>query len=79
MHDHHIVLLKTNKQFINLINMCREEKEIGKRCQLFKHINYLVPSELRVAIPSIISHDCIDQFLSTMEEKISPPIYNVTN
>lgn len=79
MHYHNIVLLKTNKQFINLINLCREEKEIGKRCQLFKHINYLVPSELRVAIPSIISHDCIDQFLSTMEEKISPPIYNVTN
>jgi hypothetical protein len=51
--------------------------EIGKRCQLFKHINYLVPSELRVAIPSIISHDCIDQFLSTMEEKISPPIYEL--
>jgi hypothetical protein len=43
-----------------------------------KHINCLVPSELRVAIPSIISHDCIDQFLSTMEEKISPPIYEFT-
>ncbi len=77
MHDHNIVLLKNSKQFISLINVCREEKEIGKRCQLFKHINYLVPSELRVAIPSIISHDCIDQFLSTMEEKISPPIYEL--
>jgi len=43
-----------------------------------KYINYLVPSELRVTIPTIISHDCIDQFLSTMEEKISPPIYKLT-
>ena len=72
-----IVLLKNSKHFINLINMCREEKEIGKRCQLLNHINYLVPLELRVSIPSIISHDCIDQFLSSMEEKISPPIYEL--
>ena len=57
--------------------MCREEKEIGKRCKLFNHIIYLVPSELRVSIPTIISHDCIDQFLSTLEEKISPPIYEL--
>lgn len=78
MHDHNIVLLKNSKQFINLINMCRQEKEIGKRYRILKYINYVVPSELRVTIPSIISHDCIDQFLSTMEEKISPPIYELT-
>ncbi|HJU78559.1 MAG TPA: hypothetical protein VJ599_03220 [Nitrososphaeraceae archaeon] len=70
-------MLKDSKHFINLINMCREEKEIGKRCQLLNHINYLVPIELRVSIPSIISHDCIDQILTNMEEKISPPIYKL--
>jgi hypothetical protein len=74
-----MAMLKNSKQFINLINMCREEKEIGKRCHLLNHINYLVPSELRVSIPSIISHDCIDQILSSMEEKISPPIYELTS
>jgi len=74
-----MTMLKNSKQFINLINMCREEKEIGKRWQLLNHINYLVPSELRVSIPSIISHDCIDQILSSMEEKISPPIYELTS
>jgi hypothetical protein len=74
-----MVMLKNSKQFINLINMCREEKEIGKRYQLLNHINFLVPSELRVTIPSIISHDCIDQILSSMEEKISPPIYQLTS
>jgi hypothetical protein len=58
--------------------MCREEKEIGKRCQILDYINYLVPLELRVSIPSIISHDYIDQIVSTMEEKISPPIYELT-
>lgn len=72
-------MLKNSKQFINLINMCREEKDIGKRYQLLNHINYLVPSELRVSIPSIITHDCIDQILSSMEEKISPPIYQLTS
>jgi hypothetical protein len=72
-------MLKNSKQFINLINMCREEKDIGKRYQLLNHINYLVPSELRVSIPSIITHDYIDQILSSMEEKISPPIYQLTS
>ena len=74
-----MTMLKNSKQFINLINMCREEKEIGKRWQLLNHINYLVPSELRVSIPSIITHDCIDQILSSMEEKISPPIYELAS
>ena len=72
-------MLKNSKQLINLINMCREEKDIGKRYQLLNHINYLVPSELRVSIPSIITHDYIDQILSSMEEKISPPIYQLTS
>ena len=74
-----MAMLKNSKQLINLINMCREEKDIGKRYQLLNHINYLVPSELRVSIPSIITHDCIDQILSSMEEKISPPIYQLTS
>jgi hypothetical protein len=74
-----MAMLKNSKQFINLINMCREEKDIGKRYQLLNHINDLVPSELRVSIPSIITHDCIDQILSSMEEKISPPIYELTS
>jgi hypothetical protein len=71
-------MLKNSKQLISLINMCREEKDIGKRCQILDFINYLVPLELRVSIPSIISHDCIDQIVSSMEEKISPPIYELT-
>jgi len=70
-------MLKNSKQLINLIKISREEKDIGKRWQLLKYINSLVPVELRVSIPSIISHDCIDQILSAMEEKISPPIYEL--
>ena len=73
-----MVMLKNSKQLIRLINMCREEKDIGKRCEILAYINYLVPLELRVSIPSIISHDCIDQIVSSMEEKISPPIYELT-
>ena len=73
-----MVMLKNSKQLISLINACREEKDIGKRCQILNYINYLVPVELRVSIPSIISHDCIDQILSSMEERISPPIYELT-
>jgi hypothetical protein len=71
-------MLKNSKQLISLINVCREEKDIGKRCQLLNYINYQVPVELRVSVPSIISHDYIDQILSSMEEKISPPIYELT-
>jgi hypothetical protein len=73
-----MVMLKNSKQLISLINMCREEKDIGKRCKLLNYINHLVPVEFRVSIPSIISHDCIDQILSSMEEKISPPVYKLT-
>ena len=73
-----MAMLKNSKQLISLINACREEKDIGKRCQILNYINYLVPVELRVSIPSIISHDCIDQILSSMEERISPPIYELT-
>ncbi|MDW0172412.1 MAG: hypothetical protein QOC40_00020 [Nitrososphaeraceae archaeon] len=62
---------------MNLINICREEKDIGRRWQLLNYINFLVPAELTVSIPSLISHDCVDQILSTMEEKISPPIYEL--
>ncbi|MDW0242672.1 MAG: hypothetical protein QOD15_06625, partial [Nitrososphaeraceae archaeon] len=62
---------KNSKQLINLINICREEKDIGRRWQLLNYINFLVPAELTVSIPSLISHDCVDQILSTMEEKIS--------
>jgi len=70
-----MAMLKNSKQLISFINMCREEKDIGKRYQLLNYINSLVPVELRASIPSIISHDCIDQILSSMEEKISPPVY----
>jgi len=73
------MMLKNSKQLINLINICREEKDIGKRWQLLKYINSLVPLQLCVSIPSIISHDCIDQILSAMEEKISPPIYEIVS
>ncbi|MDW0201708.1 MAG: hypothetical protein QOD17_01360 [Nitrososphaeraceae archaeon] len=68
---------KNSKQLNNLINICREEKDIGRRWQLLNYINFLVPAELTVSIPSLISHDCVDQILSTMEEKISPPIYEL--
>ena len=70
-------MLKNSKQLMNLINICREEKDIGRRWQLLNYINFLVPAELTVSIPSLISHDCVDQILSTMEEKISPPIYEL--
>ena len=73
-----VSMLKNSKQLISLINRCREEKDIGKRCQLLNYINYMVPLDLRISVPSIISHDCIDQILSSMEEKISPPIYGLT-
>jgi hypothetical protein len=59
--------------------MCREEKEIGKRCQFLEYINYLMPIEFRVTIPSIITHDCIVAILSSMEERLSPPIYELTS
>lgn len=69
----------TKRQLMSLINMCREERDIGKRCWLLRYINYLLPVELQITIPSIITHDCIDAILSSLEVKLSPPIYELTH
>jgi hypothetical protein len=71
-------MLKNSKQIMSLINSCQEEKDIGKRCRFLECINYLMPMELRIEIPSIITHDCIDVILSSIEERLSPPIYELT-
>ena len=70
-------MIKNSKELINLVNKCREEDQIGKRCQLLEYINRLMPIELRITIPSIITNTCIDMILSSMEEKLSPPIYTL--
>ncbi len=70
-------MLKNSKQIMILINSCREEKDIGKRCRFLEYINNLLPTELRIAIPSIITHDCVDVILSSIEERLSPAIYEL--
>lgn len=67
----------TEEHLINMINSCREERDIGKKYHLLHYINKLLPVELRTEIPSIITHDCIDAILSSLEAKFSPPIYEL--
>ncbi len=71
-------MLKNSKQIMGIINSCHEEKDIGKRCRFLQCINHLMPMELGIEIPSVITHDCIDVILSSIEERLSPPIYELT-
>ena len=61
---------------ISLVEKCREENDIGQRIAILESLNCLLPVETKLRIPSLITNSCIDNILSTIEVRLSPPIYN---
>ena len=61
---------------INLVEKCREENDIGQRIAILDFINSLLPKDTKLRIPSLITNSCIDNILSALEVRLSPPIYN---
>jgi len=53
-------------------------KDVVKKSGALQRINELLPLEFRVRLPSLITNDGIDNLLSWIEVKISPPIYGLT-
>jgi hypothetical protein len=68
-----------NREILRLIGMCREVRDVASKSQMLNHINHSLPVESRIKIPSLITGDGIDNLLSWIEVKISPPIYGLTS
>jgi hypothetical protein len=67
----------SKREILNMIRMCREVKDVASKSQILNRINHCLPAESRIKIPSLITGDGIDNLLSWIEIKISPPIYDL--
>ena len=65
------------REILNLISKCREVRDVAKKTRFLEYINQLLPVESRIRRPSLITSDGIDNLLSWIEVKISPPIYGL--
>ena len=72
-------MMSNNKEILKMIGMCREVRDVASKSQILNRINHSLPVESRIAIPSLITGDGIDNLLSWIEVKISPPIYGLTS
>ena len=70
-------MLTNNSEILTLISKCRELRDVGRKSRLLEYINQLLPAESKVKLPSFITNDGIDNLLSWIEVKISPPIYGL--
>jgi hypothetical protein len=68
-----------NREILRLIGVCREVRDVASKSQMLNRINHSLPVESRIKIPSLITGDGIDNLLSWIEVKISPPIYGLTS
>ena len=68
----------SNSEILALISNCREMKDVVKKSTALQRINQLLPPDYRVKLPSLITNNGIDNLLSWIEVKISPPIYGLT-
>lgn len=68
-----------NREILKMIGMCREVRDVASKSQMLNRINHLLPADYRIKIPSLITGDGIDNLLSWIEVKISPPVYGLTS
>jgi hypothetical protein len=66
-----------NREILSLISKCRDIRDVPKKTKLLEYINQLLPTESRIRLPSLITGDGIDNMLSWIEVKISPPVYDL--
>ncbi len=67
---------QNTRYLISLVEKCREENDIGQRIAILESLNCSLRVETKLRIPSLITNSCIDNILSTIEVRLSPPIYN---
>ena len=68
-------LYANTREILTLISKCREIRDGSKKTKLLEYINQMLPAESNVRLPSLITGDGVDNLLSWIEVKISPPIY----
>ena len=60
-----------NEQALHeIIRKCFETNEIDKRAKLIQYLNNILPTELRIQLPSLITNSTINKILYTLEEKV---------
>jgi len=67
---------QNTRYLISLVEKCREENDLGQPIAILESLKCLLPVETKLRIPSLITNSCIDNILSTIEVRLSPPIYN---
>ena len=67
-----------NREVLGLISKCREIRDVSKKTKLLEYINQMLPGESRIKLPSLITGDGIDNLLSWIEVKISPPVQDLS-
>ena len=72
-------MMSNNKEILKMIGMCREVRDVARKSQILNCINHSLPLESRITIPSLITGDGIDNLLSWIEVKISPPVYGLAS
>ncbi|HEX5673269.1 MAG TPA: hypothetical protein VFX75_03615 [Nitrososphaeraceae archaeon] len=77
--NEHIInrMYADKREILRLISKCRDVRDVVKKTTLLEYINQLLPVEMRIRKPSLITSDGIDNLLSWIEVKISPPIYGL--
>ena len=65
------------REILTLISKCREIRDVSKKTKLLEYINQMLPADSRIRLPSLITGDGVDNLLSWIEVKISPPIYGL--
>jgi hypothetical protein len=68
-------MTQNTRYLISLVDKSREENDIGQQITILELINYLLPAETKIRIPSLITTSSIDNILKAMEVRLSPPIY----
>lgn len=54
-----------------IIRKCFETNEIDKRAKLIQYINKILPADLKIQLPTLITNNNINKILYTLEERIS--------
>jgi hypothetical protein len=52
---------------LRYIEKCNREQSIDKKIQLLKFINSVIPKEIQLSIPSLITDDYVESALSNLE------------